>query len=118
MMDRTGIFAGDDPFAIAHSWLAEAEASEINDPNAIALATVDGDGLAECAHGVAERDRGARPLCFTPITASAKGREIGGHGQGGLCDALEIAAPSDPGARAGQRAKKARRRMPITRRAA
>ena len=24
-MDRTGIFAGDDPFAIARSWLAEAE---------------------------------------------------------------------------------------------
>ncbi len=43
--DRTGIFAGDDPFAIAQSWLTEAEASEINDPNAIALATVDADGL-------------------------------------------------------------------------
>ena len=44
-MDRTGIFAGDDPFAIARDWLAEAEASEVNDPNAIALATVDTDGL-------------------------------------------------------------------------
>ncbi|MBF9029890.1 pyridoxamine 5'-phosphate oxidase [Rhodobacterales bacterium HKCCE3408] len=45
MTDRTGIFAGDDPFAIAQSWLSEAEASEPNDPNAIALATVDADGL-------------------------------------------------------------------------
>ncbi|MFN4153076.1 MAG: pyridoxamine 5'-phosphate oxidase [Paracoccaceae bacterium] len=44
-MDRSGIFAGDDPFAIARSWLAEAEASEPNDPNAIALATVDPQGL-------------------------------------------------------------------------
>lgn len=44
-MDRTGIFAGDDPFAIARSWLAEAEKTEVNDPNAIALATVDSDGL-------------------------------------------------------------------------
>ncbi len=44
-MDRTGIFAGDDPFVIARSWLAEAEASEVNDPNAIALATVDADGM-------------------------------------------------------------------------
>lgn len=44
-MDRTGIFAGDDPFVIARSWLAEAQVSEINDPNAIALATVDTDGL-------------------------------------------------------------------------
>jgi pyridoxamine 5'-phosphate oxidase len=45
MSDRSGIFAGDDPFAIARAWLAEAEASEPNDPNAIALATVDADGL-------------------------------------------------------------------------
>lgn len=42
---RSGIFAGDDPFAIAAAWLAEAEASEVNDPNAIALATVDAEGL-------------------------------------------------------------------------
>ncbi|MGR3496449.1 pyridoxamine 5'-phosphate oxidase [Citreimonas sp.] len=45
MSDRKGIFAGDDPFALARAWLAEAEASEINDPNAIALSTVDADGL-------------------------------------------------------------------------
>ncbi|ARC89156.1 pyridoxamine 5'-phosphate oxidase [Rhodovulum sp. MB263] len=45
MTDREGIFAGDDPFAIARSWLAEAEKTEPNDPNAIALATVDGQGL-------------------------------------------------------------------------
>ena len=45
MADRSGIFAGDDPFAIARAWLAEAEGSEPNDPNAIALATVDADGM-------------------------------------------------------------------------
>ena len=45
MTDRSGIFAGDDPFEIARRWLAEAEKSEINDPNAIALSTVDADGL-------------------------------------------------------------------------
>ncbi|NKX46499.1 pyridoxamine 5'-phosphate oxidase [Roseicyclus persicicus] len=45
MSDRTGIFAGDDPFVIAQAWLTEAEATEINDPNAIALATVDATGL-------------------------------------------------------------------------
>ncbi len=42
---RSGIFAGDDPFGIARSWLSEAEASEPNDPSAIALSTVDADGL-------------------------------------------------------------------------
>jgi pyridoxamine 5'-phosphate oxidase len=45
LADRTGIFAGDDPFALAREWLAEAEASEPNDPSAIALATVDAQGL-------------------------------------------------------------------------
>lgn len=44
-VERDGIFAGDDPFAIARRWLGEAEAVEPNDPNAIALATVDPDGM-------------------------------------------------------------------------
>lgn len=47
MSDRTGIFAGDDPFEIARAWLEEARASEPNDPNAIALASVDADGLPD-----------------------------------------------------------------------
>ena len=45
MSDRDGIFAGDNPFEIARSWLSEAEKTEVNDPNAMALATVDADGL-------------------------------------------------------------------------
>ena len=34
----------DDPHALFAAWLAEAEACEPNDPNAMALATVDADG--------------------------------------------------------------------------
>jgi len=45
MTERTGIFAGDDPFAIAQQWLDDATETEVNDPNAIALATVDENGL-------------------------------------------------------------------------
>lgn len=45
MTDRTGKFAGNDPFKIIRDWMAEAEKTEPNDPNAIALATVDGEGL-------------------------------------------------------------------------
>lgn len=44
MSERNGKFAGEDPFVLARSWMAEAEASEINDPNAIALSTVDAAG--------------------------------------------------------------------------
>ena len=43
--DRDGIFAGSDPFALARAWLGEAAGTEPNDPNAIALATVDAGGL-------------------------------------------------------------------------
>lgn len=45
MSDRNGIFAGDNPFEIARSWLSEAEKTEPSDANAIALATVDVDGM-------------------------------------------------------------------------
>lgn len=45
MSERDGIFAGTDPFEIAERWLADARESEPNDPNAIALATVDSDGM-------------------------------------------------------------------------
>ncbi len=34
----------DDPFALFDAWFAEAQASEPNDPNAMALATADADG--------------------------------------------------------------------------
>ncbi|MEO0342010.1 MAG: pyridoxamine 5'-phosphate oxidase [Pseudomonadota bacterium] len=44
-IDRDGIFSGDDPFEIYKIWLKEAEAAEPNDPNAIALSTVDATGL-------------------------------------------------------------------------
>lgn len=45
LADRTGIFSGDDPFEISRNWLSEAEKSELNDPNAMALASVDRDDL-------------------------------------------------------------------------
>ncbi|MGG7564616.1 pyridoxamine 5'-phosphate oxidase [Rhodovulum sp. DZ06] len=44
---RKGKFAGDDPFALAAAWLKDAAASEINDPNAMALSTVDEGGLPD-----------------------------------------------------------------------
>lgn len=45
MAERSGIFEGDNPITIIRRWMAEAEAAEVNDPNAIALSTVDADGL-------------------------------------------------------------------------
>ena len=39
------LFAGDEPFTIFRRWLDEARKKEVNDPDAIALATVDQEGL-------------------------------------------------------------------------
>ena len=39
------IFSGDDPFTLYKSWRKHASLSEANDPDAVALATVDKDGL-------------------------------------------------------------------------
>ncbi|OOY28015.1 pyridoxamine 5'-phosphate oxidase [Thioclava sp. L04-15] len=81
MSDRGGIFAGDDPYAIAQRWLNEAEASEINDPNAIAIATVDADGLPNVRMVLLKEIEGREMLSggafvFYTNYGSAKGREI------------------------------------------
>lgn len=78
--DRDGIFAGDDPFAIAKAWLAEAEKTEINDPNAIALSTVDASGLPN-ARMVLLKDIEADAFVFYTNYGSAKGREIEATGK-------------------------------------
>ena len=44
-LDDGGIVPRDDPFALFKTWMSEAEASETNDPNAMALATVGEDGF-------------------------------------------------------------------------
>ncbi|WP_371038371.1 MULTISPECIES: pyridoxamine 5'-phosphate oxidase [unclassified Rhodosalinus] len=80
MSDRTGIFEGDDPFAIARAWLAEAEAQEINDPNAIALATVDEAGLPN-VRMVLLKEIEADAFVFYTNYDSAKGREIAAAGK-------------------------------------
>ncbi len=80
MTDRTGKFAGDDPFIIARNWLAEAEISEPNDPNAIALATVDLDGLPNMRM-VLLKEIAADGFVFYTNYDSAKGRELAASGK-------------------------------------
>lgn len=79
-MDRTGIFAGDDPFVIARRWLAEAEKTEINDPNAIALATVDADGMPN-ARMVLLKDIEPEAFVFYTNYTSKKAQEITAAGK-------------------------------------
>lgn len=84
MADRDGLFSGDDPFDIARRWLAEAEASEPNDPNAIALATVDGDGLPDVRMVLLKEIEGQGTegsFVFYTNYDSAKGRQIAATGK-------------------------------------
>lgn len=79
-MDRTGIFAGDDPFGVAQRWLAEAELTEPNDPNAMALATVDAQGLPN-VRVVLLKEIEAAAFVFYTNYGSAKGQEIAVSGK-------------------------------------
>lgn len=73
--ERTGLFAGDDPFAIARRWLNEAVATEPNDPNAIALATVDAAGLPNVRMVLLKEIEDAGFVFYTNY-GSAKATEI------------------------------------------
>lgn len=75
MSDRTGIFAGDDPFVIASQWLDLAQRAEPNDPNAIALATVDSDGMPN-VRMVLLKEIEADAFVFYTNYESRKGKEI------------------------------------------
>lgn len=75
MSDRTGIFAGDNPFEIARNWLAEAEKNEVNDPNAIALSTVDAEGMPN-ARMVLLKDIEDSAFVFYTNYGSAKAQEL------------------------------------------
>ncbi|MBL4917309.1 pyridoxamine 5'-phosphate oxidase [Szabonella alba] len=79
-MDRTGIFAGQDPFAIAKAWLADAGRTEPNDPNAIALATVDEDGLPD-VRMVLLKEIEAGGFVFYTNFRSRKGQQIEASGK-------------------------------------
>ncbi len=80
MSERSGIFAGEDPFALVRAWMAEAERAEINDPNAIALATVDRDGLPN-ARMVLLKDVEDDGFVFYTNYESAKAQEIDSAGK-------------------------------------
>ncbi|MEO1282490.1 MAG: pyridoxamine 5'-phosphate oxidase [Pseudomonadota bacterium] len=71
---------GADPFGVFQAWMADAEASELNDPNAMALATVDSGGLPNVRmvllKGLDEADVQSRGFVFYTNLESQKGREV------------------------------------------
>jgi len=80
MTKRSGIFSGDDPFRLARHWLGEAEAVEPNDPNAVALATVDADGMPN-VRMVLLKEIEPEGFVFYTNYDSAKGAELAVSGK-------------------------------------
>jgi len=68
----------DDPFALFVSWQAAASATELNDPTAMAVASVDADGLPDLRM-VLCKEHDERGFVFYTNFESAKGREILGQ---------------------------------------
>ncbi|MEZ5841204.1 MAG: pyridoxamine 5'-phosphate oxidase [Hyphomicrobiales bacterium] len=88
-MRETGLTGGDfaeadEPFGLFSDWLAEAGKTEINDPNAMALATVDETGLPN-VRMVLLKGVDRRGFVFYTNFESAKGHEILGAGKAALC---------------------------------
>ncbi len=83
MSDRSDKFAGEDPFEIARTWLSAAEDSEINDPNAMALSTVDSTGMPN-VRMVLLKDIEPDGFVFYTNYGSAKGQEIDASGKAAL----------------------------------
>jgi pyridoxamine 5'-phosphate oxidase len=74
-LDDGGIAANSDPFALFQSWLKEAESSEPNDPNAMALATAGADGMPN-VRMVLLKGVDANGFVFYSNAESVKGAEI------------------------------------------
>jgi pyridoxamine 5'-phosphate oxidase len=73
-----------EPFQLFADWLKEAEASEINDPNAVALATVDEDGLPN-VRMVLLKGFDQDGFVFYTNFESQKGREVLGQKKAAMC---------------------------------
>lgn len=73
-----------DPIQQFHDWLAEAETSEPNDPNALCLATVGADGRPS-ARMVLLKGVDARGFVFYTNTESRKGEDLAAHPVAALC---------------------------------
>jgi pyridoxamine 5'-phosphate oxidase len=88
-MSQTGLTNTDfteesEPYSLFAQWLHDAGTSEINDPNALALATVDADGLPN-VRMVLLKGFDEHGFVFYTNYESAKGREILGSMKAAMC---------------------------------
>jgi pyridoxamine 5'-phosphate oxidase len=80
----TGIAAKDDPLDLFHAWLADAETSEPNDPNAMSIASVDENGYPD-VRMVLLKHADADGFVFYTNFESAKGCQLLANPKAALC---------------------------------
>lgn len=78
-----GLFGRTEPYALFAEWLADAKHKEINDPNGMALATVDQNGLPD-VRMVLLKDVSRRGFVFYTNFESDKGRQLAATGKAAL----------------------------------
>lgn len=74
----------DDPLALFAAWMADAEAHEPNDPNAMTLGTVDASGLPNVRMVLLKGVEDGKFIFYTNLE-SAKGRELEACPKAALC---------------------------------
>jgi pyridoxamine 5'-phosphate oxidase len=74
---------GADPFALFEQWFADARRAEPNDPNGMALATADVDGMPD-VRMVLLKDADWRGFVFYTNTESAKGQALAANPKAAL----------------------------------
>jgi pyridoxamine 5'-phosphate oxidase len=82
--DDGGITPKDDPFALFDVWMEEARKAEANEPNAMAVATVDAQGVPN-VRMVLLKGVDRNGFVFYTNLESAKGNELAGNANAALC---------------------------------
>ncbi len=81
--------SSEDPFDLFALWMAEAEKTEPNDPNAMALATVDPQGMPSVRmvllKGLDPQEADPRGFVFYTNLESQKGQDLAQTPKAGLC---------------------------------
>lgn len=83
-MDNWIAAAPAEPLGLYRQWFAEAEASELNDPNAAALATATAEGMPSVRMVLVKR-ADERGFSFFTNAESRKGEELAANPRAALC---------------------------------
>jgi pyridoxamine 5'-phosphate oxidase len=84
VMDANGVESAGDPIALFQRWMKEAEAGELNDPSAVALATATRDGMPS-VRMVLMKGADNDGFRFYTNVDSQKGTELGENPRAAMC---------------------------------